>query len=54
MARRIGREAMRRLISVAAALVLSLAIAACTGMGEQGMSDKTKSERSTSNGGSHY
>ena len=50
---------MRRMIAVAVALMLSAAIAACTGMSRQGMSDKSTSDQSMSNrsmhdGGSSY
>jgi hypothetical protein len=46
---------MRRLMmAVVAALVLSVTMAACTSMSDQGMSDKSKAHKSTDNGGSHY
>jgi hypothetical protein len=42
----LGREAMHRMIAVAATLVLSSTMAACTSMSDAGMSDRSMSDES--------
>jgi hypothetical protein len=52
-ARWLGRKAMRRMVSMVLALVLSATIAACSGMSGSGMSDQSKSDDSMSQRSGH-
>ncbi len=44
---------MRRMMAVAAALVLSATMAACTGMSDQGMTDKSMADKSMTDESTH-